>query len=232
MGIRFHCPNGHKLNVKSFLAGKRGYCPKCNVKLRIPTESEPDLDPGSDSDDAVVTDLVEDATMPSSSRAIVDMAPETASRAANNGSAVQQTARREASPIATVPGGSEIDSDPEAHWYLCPPSGGQYGPVGIQTMRQWIAEGRVTGDSLVWRNGWPDWLNAGNVFDSLPKVATAKDNIPQETTPELMRPNSTTAGATKGSRRRKSERTTTTAVVLLLLAILLLSGALLLAVFG
>lgn len=39
MGIRFHCPNGHKLNVKAFLAGKRGICPHCGVSFLIPTES-------------------------------------------------------------------------------------------------------------------------------------------------------------------------------------------------
>jgi hypothetical protein len=36
MGIRFTCPNGHKLHVKAFLAGKRGVCPKCGVKVQIP----------------------------------------------------------------------------------------------------------------------------------------------------------------------------------------------------
>src|SRR3954453_12022259 len=44
MGIKFHCPNGHRLNVKSFLAGKKGVCPKCGTKMRIPTASEPGLD--------------------------------------------------------------------------------------------------------------------------------------------------------------------------------------------
>jgi hypothetical protein len=39
MGIRFFCPNGHKLNVKSHLAGKVGYCPECNVRMMIPMES-------------------------------------------------------------------------------------------------------------------------------------------------------------------------------------------------
>ena len=43
MGIKFHCPNGHKLNVKSFLAGKRGICPKCHVRMRIPMESESEV---------------------------------------------------------------------------------------------------------------------------------------------------------------------------------------------
>jgi hypothetical protein len=36
MGIRFSCPNGHKLNVKEHLAGKRGICPECGVRVVIP----------------------------------------------------------------------------------------------------------------------------------------------------------------------------------------------------
>jgi hypothetical protein len=39
MGIRFLCPNGHKLNVKAELAGKRASCPECGVKLVIPAAS-------------------------------------------------------------------------------------------------------------------------------------------------------------------------------------------------
>lgn len=39
MGIRFYCPNGHKLNVKEFQAGRKGICPYCGAKLQIPTES-------------------------------------------------------------------------------------------------------------------------------------------------------------------------------------------------
>jgi hypothetical protein len=41
MGIRFTCPNGHKLHVKSFLAGKRGVCPQCGEKILIPSSEEP-----------------------------------------------------------------------------------------------------------------------------------------------------------------------------------------------
>jgi hypothetical protein len=40
MGIRFSCPNGHKLNVKAFLAGKRGVCPQCGAKFIIPAPAE------------------------------------------------------------------------------------------------------------------------------------------------------------------------------------------------
>jgi GYF domain 2 len=39
MGIRFQCPNGHKLNVKADLAGKRASCPECGAKLVIPAAS-------------------------------------------------------------------------------------------------------------------------------------------------------------------------------------------------
>ena len=39
MGIRFLCPNGHKLNVKAFLAGERGICPQCDAKFLVPHES-------------------------------------------------------------------------------------------------------------------------------------------------------------------------------------------------
>lgn len=39
MGIKFFCPNGHKIHVKSFLAGKRGICPDCGVSVTIPTPS-------------------------------------------------------------------------------------------------------------------------------------------------------------------------------------------------
>jgi len=42
MGIKFYCPQGHKLHVKSFLAGKKGVCPHCGTKVRIPLESQRD----------------------------------------------------------------------------------------------------------------------------------------------------------------------------------------------
>ena len=39
MGIRFTCVNGHKLNVKSYLAGRQGLCPYCGVSVDIPLQS-------------------------------------------------------------------------------------------------------------------------------------------------------------------------------------------------
>ena len=48
-------------------------------------------------------------------------------------------------------------------------------------MRTWIAEGRVTLDSLVWREGWPEWKKAGPLFPGLLSAnAVANDvDVPQ-----------------------------------------------------
>lgn len=50
MGIRFYCPNGHKLNVKSFQAGRRGICPHCGAKVQIPLQSTRPASKGQEGD--------------------------------------------------------------------------------------------------------------------------------------------------------------------------------------
>jgi len=157
MGIKFHCPKGHKLNVKAFLAGKKGVCPKCGTKVRIPLQSEAGL---------VDSDLEEtDASH----------AP-----AKSNGSgAVTAPAALAAVAPATnrSPSGSDgndpIAEAPAAIWYVRPPTGGQYGPAKGDIMRKWISEGRVSSDSLVWREGWTDWQNAGKLFPTLQAAGSA-----------------------------------------------------------
>jgi hypothetical protein len=148
MGIRFHCPQGHKLNVKSFLAGKKGVCPKCGTKLRIPSTSEAGLgDDGEDSDPARLTSVGENG---SAAVAAVGAKP--------SGVAVAEAPSAESDPIAEAP---------TAVWYVRPPSGGQYGPARGEILRRWISEGRLSSDSLVWREGWTDWQNAGQLFPGL-----------------------------------------------------------------
>src|SRR5438132_4369929 len=133
MGIKFHCPNGHKLNVKSFLAGKKGVCPKCGTKVRIPVVSEADL---------VDSELEEtDASQ---------------HPAKSNGSGTVAAATLAAPAISSAPAGhagaqvagadtanDPIAEAPAAIWYVRPPTGGQYGPARGEVMRKWIAEGRV-----------------------------------------------------------------------------------------
>ncbi|MFM8402200.1 MAG: GYF domain-containing protein, partial [Pirellula sp.] len=46
----------------------------------------------------------------------------------------------------------------DARWFVRPPSGGQYGPATTQMLLDWIAEKRVTADSLLWRDGLDTWF--------------------------------------------------------------------------
>ena len=62
-------------------------------------------------------------------------------------------------------------------------------------MRRWIEEGRVSADSLVWREGWADWKSAGPVFPTL-----------QQETPEAVSADSELTPATSGSPMRAATR--------------------------
>jgi hypothetical protein len=42
MGIVAFCPQGHRVKVKDHLAGRKGVCPECGGRFRIPFESEPE----------------------------------------------------------------------------------------------------------------------------------------------------------------------------------------------
>ena len=49
-----------------------------------------------------------------------------------------------------------------ADWH-CTVSGTKYGPVSLEQLRQWIAEGRVTAADLVWTEGMASWQPAAGV---------------------------------------------------------------------
>jgi hypothetical protein len=42
MGIVAYCPNQHRVKVKDELAGRKGICPTCGVRFRIPRTSQPE----------------------------------------------------------------------------------------------------------------------------------------------------------------------------------------------
>ncbi len=182
MGIKFHCPQGHKLNVKAFLAGKKGVCPKCGTKLRIPEASEPGLGDG-DADDSdggkAPAGHPGNGAAVKSPAAVATAAPvmpaAVAMPAARPGVATPAPAPAPALPAAIpAPAVSDpIAEAPAAIWYVRPPSGGQFGPARGDVMRKWIAEGRVSSDSLVWREGWTDWQTAGKLFPNLQSAGGA-----------------------------------------------------------
>jgi len=80
-------------------------------------------------------------------------------------------------PVATLAGDDEVSvvESVDASWFVRPPSGGQFGPTTPDGMRQWIVEGRVTGDSLVWHEGWDEWIPAADVFDEFAAASKTKN---------------------------------------------------------
>lgn len=185
MGIKFRCPNGHKLNVKAFLGGKRGICPKCGARFEIPLESggqvaaveiqdkrqeTGDLLSGTSVREEVPVSGRGRTVPPNVTPAARDLPPNTPERpqsAPPAGADTPSTAEAASpAPPAPLPADPLADA-PHASWYVRPTSGGQFGPATSHVMRQWIDEGRVAADSLVWRDGWAEWRTAKDVFPDL-----------------------------------------------------------------
>lgn len=160
MGIKFLCPNGHKLHVKSFLSGKKAICPKCGARVIIPQQ-----------DQGVAAEP--DPTL-----------------AADEGWTDISGALAEGAPSQPGSLSAESDSDaileaPSAAWFVRPATGGQFGPASGEIMRGWLKEGRVGASSLVWRAGWTEWRAAASVFPQLGAVspglaAATKQALPQK----------------------------------------------------
>lgn len=170
MGIRFACHVCDKrLNIKQELAGKRGVCPACSARIRIPLADTEKSTPVEVKQPAPVA--VESSRAETSHAQVSDLAGDLLGDAAATGAAVmdvgdnvpaQPSLLADESPADDLP-----DHDPDATWYVRPPSGGQYGPATTDVLRQWIGEGRVATNALLWRDGWPQWREALEVFPEL-----------------------------------------------------------------
>lgn len=144
MGIRFNCHVCNKpLHVKFFQAGKRGRCPHCQNRFRVPNEdadfSIPLESPSGESAKAEVRENPPASTLEQEDVAAV--------------------ATLEQAPVAPLPVESpkKPAADSEARWFVRPPSGGVYGPADTRTLTSWIAQRRVTADSYIWREGMEIW---------------------------------------------------------------------------
>ena len=143
MGIRFLCPNGHKLNVKAHLAGMRGICPHCAVRFLVPAKSGGRAEAISD-EPAPARAQPEAAASPATATAVAPPPP----------------------PAISTPVPPAVGSEAEV-WYVRTASGDQFGPAESDIMRAWVAEGRVTVDCHVWRTGWPEWKTGGQAITFL-----------------------------------------------------------------
>ena len=213
MGIRFACHHcGKPLNIKHELAGKRGVCPTCSGKFRIPladaesslpVEVKPEpgstehgstehgstehgsTEHGSTETTASVNRAESSSAEPSSTKSVnpsEHIGATTVGTDPSNSEKIPsgiETAQVPVEKSATVVGNQVLAPAPKkvaevlgafdstASWYVRPPSGGQYGPANTVIFGQWIEEGRVASNSLVWRDGWQQWRSATEAFPEL-----------------------------------------------------------------
>lgn len=192
MGIRFACHVCAKqLNIKQDLAGKRGICPACSSKFRIPEQDAAmslPLDSLKETDPAKpIAQSVSQPDRPADDLPVND--DQAKQDAVQNEKAEQESNRvaseQPATKIASQPKPRvEFDllsDDPDATWYVRPPSGGQYGPADGNVLRGWIDEGRVAATALLWRDGWPNWREASEVLPALASQVPA--TVSQTTSP-------------------------------------------------
>lgn len=285
MGIKFRCPNGHKLNVKSFLAGKKGICPHCGVSVRIPEgaenvsedhEGETEIQTGGAATATLTKQMADTVTVANTitlpaaavTPAVAVVKPVTAvtplgtppttpvigtavtansvapvaavapvamatpvvpvATAAPMGAPLASTAMATPlapSPYAMMPAApvDPIAEAPNAVWYVRPPSGGQFGPARGDIMRKWLGEGRVSADSLVWRDGWQDWKSAVVVFPSLaPAGAPTGPGAPGDG-PIIGAPAKASATRTLRAKKRSNSLAIGMVITLGLVAVVLLA---------
>ena len=221
MGIKFYCPQGHKLHVKAFLGGKRGICPHCGVKVRIPAENQGSIDPGQvDFELEAVTMAAfaeyqvtntgesKEGSLAAGPPRAEDI-PASGATASHEGStdsnlrvpletADEMPENQDAS--TAVPQLDALDEAPHTEWYVRPSAGGQFGPASSNVMRSWLSQGRIGPDSTVWREGWDDWIRARDVFfPLLPAPATAEPPATpeEEIRIEIVKSNAATVAGAK-----------------------------------
>lgn len=194
MGIRFYCPNGHKLNVKSELAGKVGICPKCQARMTIPTASVREPSGKKAFEETPSKTSGENGERPSDAEENVEAAQSAQSETAAQNTAVDEPlgkflldgdraeaalgdVLRRAVDGSAQPGrgASRFDDveplrDPRLVWYVRSRDNQQYGPATGDVMAAWINERRIGPQTLVWREDWPAWQEAGRVFPELERV--------------------------------------------------------------
>ena len=184
MGIRFFCPHcDRRLHVKDFLAGKKGICPHCDESIVIPRESTlskdslPDEGSAESTGDGNKKGTGSPAKRASSKSSKLKSTPATVTTNGDSQESGPESGPK--MPVAVPPASPETDAGeldpiaigPHLIWYVRPPSGGQYGPAEGDVMRQWLKEGRVTAESLVWQEGWDEWRSAIEVFPEIGPAA-------------------------------------------------------------
>lgn len=139
------------MNVKGELAKKRGVCPKCQGKFRIP-ENNQEFSLSLDDSLANTPKRIDREVLQSSGEYSLP---------------ISESSVESNSPSIVQPERVELDK-PEAEqlYFVRPPSGGEYGPATKETIELWISQKRITAETMVCLIGSSKWKKAREVFVS------------------------------------------------------------------
>lgn len=192
MGIVAHCPNGHRIKVKDELAGRKGICPTCNARFRIPLAVAPATSsprPG----DATVLPAARVVSLDPLFAASLPEAHAVDEAAAVAAAPVQEPAEDQLDFVlvtdeqADAPAAADaseasspsprhaaLDERPDLAWCIAIRGGTPSAPLAASAMRAWLDSGAATADHVVWRADWPEWRPLGEVFpDAMPPAPQA-----------------------------------------------------------
>ena len=176
MGIVSFCPQGHRVKVKDSLAGRKGICPTCGSRFRIPLASAPP--PAVVAAPAVVTLPL--ATVVSLDAATAERLPRAVpldlpAPAAPPAAPVHRPAAYEPENVIEALEFEEDDASvvvlhptiaerPGLAWCHAVPGGAASEPLGAEVMQAWLESRRHPAGALVWRADWPEWRPLEAVF--------------------------------------------------------------------
>jgi hypothetical protein len=170
MGIVSFCPRGHRVKVKDHLAGKKGVCPTCGDRFRIPLASA--ATPAS----APAESTLPEATVVSLDAAVAARLPQVrllnlaAEPARGAVAAPERPARgepveEEVELVVEEPRRHPaIVERPDLAWCIAVPGGTASEPMSADALQAWLDSGLPTGDELVWRADWAEWRPIAAVF--------------------------------------------------------------------
>lgn len=172
MGIVAHCPAGHRIKVKDHLAGKKGICPTCGGRFRIPLAETRNGRRTADDSLPVAAFVSLDprlaASLPPALLIAEHSPPRSGSPAGAATAAVDPPADAElvvetvGDPAEDVP--VSIAEAASALWCIAMPGGTPSAAMPADAMLEWLCSGEVTGGELVWRSDWSEWRPVAETF--------------------------------------------------------------------
>lgn len=97
--------------------------------------------------------------------------------------AAASAAPKAATPPPPVRSDVADDATDDVEWYVRIPGGEQFGPASSDEFRDWIEQGRVGTDCMVWQQGWKDW-KSWDAAQPLVQVSASSRPIAAERSPQ------------------------------------------------